>query len=221
LLAVSESGAAHTDIDIYLLWDTTEKEFRITTIKTILEHLRRMHWIDFFNLLALVVLGIGEIWLAVSMLNIQSATLNLEIAGRRADVSILVDPAHNQNWTFVVPGGAYLTVNGTLCNEGTRTAIITQLELSMIYQLSEGKYILTRTYVDPSRDCNWGNSTIVEDERRPFSLTMYVDSYTVLDSKTGQTLTIGNSRSDELGVSVIYNDGISDMKSEQIFSAKS
>jgi hypothetical protein len=182
--------------------------------KSIIERTRNMSWIDLIHLLVIIGLGIGEILLAV-------LTLNVQIASRRADISILVDPARNQNWTFVVPGGAYLTVNGTFCNEGTRTAIIKELELSMIYRLSNDQYILTRTYSDPARVCNWNNNTITEDELRPFSLTMYVDSYTILDSRTGQTVSIGNSRSDEFGLSVTYYDGLSDTKSEQIFNTKS
>jgi hypothetical protein len=190
--------------------------------KSIIKRARKMSWINLFNLLAIVVLGIVEIALGFWMLNIQSAVLNLEIASRRADISILVDPAHNQNWTFVVPGGVYLTVNGTFCNEGTRVAIIKEMELSAIYFFSDNTtYILTKTYSNPSEDCNWNNNTILENECRSFSLTMYLNSYTVIHSRTGDILQIGNSRSDEFGLSVTYNDGLSDIKSEQIFSTKS
>jgi hypothetical protein len=175
--------------------------------------MKAQNWINLVNLLAIILIGIGEIVLGVRM-------LNLEIASKRADISILIDPARNQNWTFV-PNGVYLTVNGTFCNEGTRTAIIKELELSMIYRLSDDQYIVTRTYSDPARVCNWNNNTITEDELRPFSLTMYVDRYTILDSRIGQTVNIGNSRSDEFGLSITYYDGLSDTKSEQIFSTKS
>jgi len=190
--------------------------------KSIIERTRNMSWIDLIHLLVIIGLGIGEILLTIWTLNVQNTALNLEIASRRADISILVDPTHNQNWTFMVPGGAYLTVNGTFCNEGTRVAIIKEMELSAIYFFSDNTtYILTKTYSNPSEDCNWNNNTIIKNECRPFSLRMYVDHYTVMNSATGDILQIGNSRSDEFGLSVTYYDGLSDIKSEQAFSTKS
>ncbi len=190
--------------------------------KSIIKRARKMSWINLFNLLAIVVLGIVEIVLGFWMLNIQSTVLNLEIASRRADISMLVDPAHDQHWTFIVPGGVYLTVNGTFCNEGTRVAIIKEMELSAIYFFSDNTtYTLTQTYWNPSKDCNWNNNTILENECRPFSLTMYIDSYIVTKPWTGDILHIGDSRSDEFGISVTYYDGLSDMKNQQIFSTKS
>ena len=169
------------------------------------------------QIIVAIVQILSTIILAILALNIQNAMLNLQTEARRADISILVDPIYNQNWTFIVPGGAYLTVNGTLCNEGTRVAIIKQIELSMIYLFSDNTtYTLTKS-LNPPKDCGWNNNTIEENECRTFSLTMYAHHYTVVNSRTGDLLQIGNSRSDQFGILVKYYDGIDEKENFQTF----
>lgn len=176
---------------------------------------------DVITILVTIVLGVSQLYLYFSMLSIQSALLNLQSESKRADISILLNPSHNQNWT-IVSNGVYLTVNGTLSNEGTRTAIIKQMELSVVYNWPEHTAVMfTTSYENPAIFNNWRNDTLSENEKRPFSLTIFVSSSLVVDIYTQQKLSVGNSRSDMFRIIVKYDDGISEKTTERTFSAES
>jgi len=163
------------------------------------------------HIMILLILGIGELWLGYSV-------WKLQVAATRADISILVNP-HNQNWTFVLNGG-YLTINGTLRNEGSRAAMIKELQLSALYHFpNDDIYMLRQLYF--VEDLDWNDNIIVEEELRSFSLTMYIQRHDVIDSITQQSIEIGNSRSDEFAISVTYYDGEGDVTEEEMFSAES
>jgi len=163
------------------------------------------------NTLATVVIGFLTVLLGIAVYNLQANVYNLQESGQRASISLLVNPVLNQNWTFV-DNGVYFTLNGTFSNEGSRVAIIKELDLSIAYNLSNNNaYSLTLTYLNPSKACGWDNDTILNKEIKQFSLTMFVYSSFVVDSHTGQVIPIGNSRSDTAKLEIKYNDGISDL----------
>lgn len=177
--------------------------------------MRRTFWIAVASVLISISVGIFSV-----LYPIYSAQ-SLYEASQRADISILLNPANDQHWTFIVGSGGFLTVNGTLCNEGSRSATIRELELSLIYYLpNDDLYILTKTYANPCKECNWNNSIIKENELRSFSLTVFASSYVYIDPITGETLYIGNSRSDEFGIFVKYYDGEEELFCERRFPAK-
>src|SRR5271157_2205489 len=89
----------------------------------------KMNWDRFLSCLSIicvVIIGISQIYLATLVYNFQSAT-------PRADISILVNPATEQQWTFFTHDGADLSVYGTLSNEGGRNALVKEIVLSAIY----------------------------------------------------------------------------------------
>jgi len=174
-------------------------------------------WLPVLNILITISLSFYAAWLQLSLYNLQSSLYNLQVASTRADVSILFNPALDQNWTFVT-NGAYLTVNGTLSNEGSRTAIIEEMELSMVYNISDGKYTITMTYLDPSKVCGWNNDTISKNEPKPFHLTMYINTYIWTDPSKAQSIAIGSSRSNEISIYVKYNDGKGELSNTQEFN---
>jgi hypothetical protein len=73
------------------------------------------------------------------------------------------------------------------------------------------------------------NSTLVkEKELSSFSIGMFIQSSTIFATQTAsyssssapQSLSIGNSRSDNFVLSVAYSDGLGILHSEQEFNAK-
>jgi hypothetical protein len=179
---------------------------------------RRRKWLSIksITLIALIVSTGSTIYFAWKSQDLQNSLYNLQVASTRADISILFNPLVNQNWTFT-SDGAYLTVNGTLSNEGSRDAIITKMELSMIYNVSNDRYTLTTVYTNPCVEYGWNNNNILKNEIKSFHLTMFVKSNTWIVPRTGQIREIGNSRSDEIGICVRYNDGEGDLSNTQEF----
>jgi hypothetical protein len=165
----------------------------------------------YVNTVSTIILGILGGFLAYS-------TYGLQIASTRADVSILFDPLLGQEWNFT-SAGCYLTVNGSISNEGSRMAVVEEMQLSMIYNFSGGTYLITMTYLDPAKECNWTSYNILEKESKPFSLTMFVSSYVWVDKGTGRVIGIGSTKSDKIGIFVGYDDGKGELTNSQEFPA--
>lgn len=177
------------------------------------------------NLLAVIFLGISAYTLSLAQNSLSQSQYQLELSKQRANMSILVSPQFNQNWAFVA-NGAYLTVNGTLVNEGTRRALVESMELSAIYHFSDGTpYSITVDYSDLAKYCKMNNTIIAEKQESSFSIGMFIQSSTILVTQTApysssngtQSLSIGNSRSDNFVLSVTYSDGLGKLQSEQEF----
>jgi hypothetical protein len=84
------------------------------------------------NLLVVVILGYSAYTLSMVQNSLSQSQYQLELSKQRANMSILVSQQFNQNWTFVADG-AYLTVNGSLVNEGSRDALVESMQISAIY----------------------------------------------------------------------------------------
>jgi hypothetical protein len=145
----------------------------------------------------------------------------LQAASMRANMSIF---AFNQNWTFTTDG-VFLTINGTLRNEGTREAIVRSMGLSVTYHYSDGTPYTTAMveYSDLAKYCNIENATVPEKKEISFSISMFIHweiiaiiggSYT----SNSTSVVIGKARSDNYTVSVTYFDGVGNLQSEQEFS---
>jgi hypothetical protein len=167
--------------------------------------------LTYINTVSTIILGILGGWLAYS-------TYGLQVASTRADISILLYPPQSQNWNFTSLG-AHLTVNGTLSNEGSRRAIVEEMQLSMIYNFSGGTYVITMTYSDPSKECGWSDHDILQKESKPFSLTMYINSYIWVDPGNGRVIGIGSTKSDKITISVRYDDGKGELTNTKEFDA--
>jgi hypothetical protein len=112
-------------------------------------------------------------------------------------------------------------VNGTLSNEGARTATVLRLEVAMIHEFSDGDtYTLTRTFLDAAKECSWNNNTISTGEIKHFSVTVLVHKTIALNSHTGELLPIGLSGSDRFSVRVIYDDGKGNLTTTKEYSSK-
>jgi len=182
--------------------------------------------ISIISLAVSTILGINTLNLYASQNSLSQALYELQVANMRANMSILINPQFDQQWTFVADG-VFLTVNGTLVNEGSREALVRRMDLSVTYHFSDGTpYTVTVGYSDIPKWCELNNTVIREKEEAPFSIGIFVHSSIVAiiggtyTSHTMQSLSIGNSRSDNFTVAVTYFDGISDLQSEKEFSTK-
>ncbi|MGA2310225.1 MAG: hypothetical protein ABSG57_11865 [Candidatus Bathyarchaeia archaeon] len=156
--------------------------------------------------------------------NLSQALYELQVANMRANMSILVNPQFDQHWAFVA-NGVFLTVNGTLVNEGSRDAIVESMGLSVTYHYSDGTpyTVPVVEYSNLSKYCNVNITTIPEKGETSFSIGMFIHTETLAIIGGSYTsnpaiLVIGNSRSDNFTVSVRYFDGIGYLQSEQEFS---
>ena len=167
--------------------------------------------VSIISLAATIILSLTTIWLGYLVYNLQANSM-------RADVSILINPLLDQHWAFVFDG-VYFTVNGTFSNDGTRAALIKELDLSVLYNLSDNNvYSLTTTFLNPSEACQWNNDTILAGEARRFSVTMFVNEYMVVDVPHNSSRMIGNSRSDAASIYIQYNDGKGDKPNTMDFN---
>lgn len=151
--------------------------------------------------------------------------LDLQTTSMRANMSILINPQVDQQWTLD-SNGALLTVNATIKNEGSREAILKNVDLMVTYHYSDDTpYTVTVRYFDLQKYCNIKNNTLPEDKETPFSANIFIASELLgiiggSYSSHPATLVIGNSRSDSFTVSVTYFDGIGTLTTEQEFSTK-
>ncbi|MGD0979554.1 MAG: hypothetical protein ABR962_10505 [Candidatus Bathyarchaeia archaeon] len=160
--------------------------------------------------------------------NLSQELYELQVANMRANMSILVDPQSNQNWTFVgsgLEGGSFLTVDGTLVNEGSRTALLRSMSLSVTYHYSDGTPYTTTPveYFDLPKYCYIANTTIAEKGEATFSMGMFIQSEVLAivgGSYTSHSayLSIGGTMSDNFTISVTYYDGVGNLQSQQEFS---
>jgi|GEM_PF-6259127 len=170
------------------------------------------------------ILGITTYNLNARQNSLSQAIYELQVANMRANMSILVNPKFDQHWALVA-NGVYLTVNGTLVNEGSRDALIESMGLSATYHFSDGTpyTVPVVEYSDLSKYCNMNTTTIREKGETSFSIGMFIQSESLLITSSSYTsnpatLVIGNSRSDNFTISVTYFDGIGYLQSEQEFS---
>jgi hypothetical protein len=154
-----------------------------------------------------VVFSVLNFGLQQSILNLQTDLHDLTISSTRADISIFIEPISVQNWTFV-SNGVYLTVNGLLKNEGTRTTLIKKISLYATFPYSGGGEEVFTIPVNLTENFNIANLTIGENEERVFSINYFILHHLVLNDETGQIMQIGDSKAEKVGLLVWHYDGI-------------
>lgn len=141
------------------------------------------------------------------MLDIQSDLHDLTVDSTRADISVFIEPINVQNWTFISEG-VYLTVNGMLANEGSRTTLINKIELYAIFPYSGGGEEVFTIPCNLTTNFNIANYTIDENEHHTFSINYFILNHLTLNDETGQIMQIGDSKPEKVGLIVWHNDGI-------------
>lgn len=127
---------------------------------------------------------------------------------KRAELSLLIDPASDYKWEQDTPERNIFSVNFSLSNEGARTAIIKQFELVVMYIMPSGDYSgRTATFSNFKNVWNVTNPPVRENEVRGFYLSMYVYESFAVDA-TGAVVSVGNSQPDRFRVTVVYDDGL-------------
>ena len=150
-----------------------------------------------------IVLGISQVYLALRVYQMEEASL-------RGEVSILINPIAKQNWTSTANGTSF-TIDGTLFNEGSRSAIITKLEVSAKFYFSNGE-----AYIDPisnyKHDLYLEKDVLTPKESGLFNISQDVRHFLEISRNTGEVIQIYGERPDAIRIIVWYNDG----KGEQI-----
>jgi hypothetical protein len=137
---------------------------------------------------------------------------------KRAELSLLIDPVSDCKWALDNDERHVFSVNFSLSNEGARTAIIKEFELSVMYELPSGDFSgRSATFSNFMNVWNLSNPPIIENEVRGLYLSMYVYPSLAVDS-TGEIVQVGDYQPDQFKISVIYDDGIDDtVRSERVY----
>jgi len=132
-----------------------------------------------------------------------SKNLELTISSRRANISILIESKIYPVTTDYMN----LTFNGYLRNEGSRATMIKAIEFGLIFPFDTmDQLVISFQYLgDITSALTWEDSTLIEEQTRPFVLT-------------GQTYNDWNLTSPEEGfVRIIHDDGISVQEQTKTF----
>ena len=163
------------------------------------------------TLILAFILGISQVYLAIQNNELNNKVYQLQETSLRADISILVNPIKEENWTFTTNGDTYFMISGMLFNEGSRNTKITKLEVSVKYNFSNGEQ-----YTDPISNYKHylylEKDVLSSKEGTLFNFSGSVRPFIVVNPNSGQVMGVYNSRPDMIIVLVWHNDG----KGEQL-----
>ena len=162
------------------------------------------------TLILAIILGASQFYLAIQSNNLNNNVYELQQSSLRADMSILINPINQENWTFT-DNSTYFVISGMLFNEGSRNTQITRLEVSIMYNFSNGQQ-----YTDPisnyKHDLYLEKGVLSPKEGTAFNFSGSVRPFLVVNPNSGQVMGIYNSRPDMISIFVWHNDG----KGEQL-----
>ena len=152
-----------------------------------------------------IVLGISTLYLGIQNYNLSNKFYQIDEASRRADVSILINPIDRQNWTFTSNGTSF-TIDGMLFNEGGRSTRITKVEVSAIFNFSNGDEYVD-TISNYKNDLYLEKDVLTPKEGAFFNISQDVRHFIELNRNTGEVIGIYETRPDAIRILIWHIDG--------------